>query len=237
MSDFSGFRDMTGKVRAAALAARATGERLVRASFVAWGILLSAVVVVGPAVPSAIAADAEPSAHATPEQVVAGFHAALLHAMHDAAYQTRFDALAPAMNRAFDFETMTRIAIGPSWYNLRRDQQDALINAFRRFSIANYASQFDQYSGERFEAAGQSQPAPQGIIVVTVMQPAQGDAIKFSYLLHRTAGGWRIIDIYLDGTISQLAVRRSEFASVLAQSGADGLTQMLDQKTRRLAMM
>ena len=213
------------------------GERLARASVVAMGILLSAAAVAGPAATPAVAADAALPAHATPEQVVAGFHAALLHAMRDGSYQARFAALAPAMDRAFDFATMTRIAIGPSWYNLKREQQDALINAFQRFSIASYASQFDQYSGERFEAAGPTQPAPQGIVVATVMKPAQGNAIKFSYLLHRTAGGWRVIDIYLDGTISQLAVRRSEFASVLAQSGPDGLTQLLDQKAKRLAMM
>lgn len=228
---------MTGNVRAAALAARATFEGFGRTSVVALGLLLTAVAVAGPLAPRALAADAVQASHTTPEQVVAGFHTALLHAMHDAAYQDRYDALAPAMNRAFDFATMTRIAIGPSWYNMQHEQQDALIDAFRRFSIANYASQFDQYSGERFEAAGASEPAPQGLIVATVMQPAQGKAIKFNYLMHRTAGGWRIVDIYLDGTISQLAVRRSEFASVLAQSGADGLRQLLDQKAKRLAMM
>lgn len=185
----------------------------------------------------ATAAEMAASAHAAPEQVVATFHAALVAAMHDGSYQGRYDSLTPAMNRAFDFASMTRIAVGPSWYNLQPAQQDALVDAFRRFSIATYASQFDQYSGERFEAAGPSEVAPQGLIVRTIMQPAGGKPIKFNYLLHRAGGGWRIVDIYLEGTISQLAVRRSEFASVLAQSGPDGLAHLLDQKVKRLAMM
>jgi len=228
---------MTGYVRAAALTARAKGERLGRASLLFASILLAATFAVGPAARPVAATEVAATAYATPEQVVAAFHDALLQAMRVGVYQTRYDDLAPAMNRAFDFASMTRIAIGPSWYNLQTAQQDALVDAFRRFSIATYASQFDQYSGERFEAAGPSEVAPQGMIVQTILQPADGKPIKFNYLLHRAAGGWHIVDIYLEGTISQLAVRRSEFTSVLAQSGPDGLAHLLDQKAKRLAMM
>jgi phospholipid transport system substrate-binding protein len=231
---------MTSYVRAAAPAVCAAGERFIRGSLLSVSILLAAVVAAGPTARPVAAAEAPASTHAAaaPEQVVASFHAALVRAMHDGVYQARYDALAPTMNRAFDFTSMTRIAIGPSWYSLQPAQQDALVDAFRRFSIATYASQFDQYSGERFDAGGPSETAAQGTIVRTVMQPGNDSdkPIKFNYLLHRTADGWRIVDIYLEGTISQLAVRRSEFTSVLAQSGPDGLTQLLDQKAKRLAM-
>ncbi|MBV8534969.1 MAG: ABC transporter substrate-binding protein [Alphaproteobacteria bacterium] len=206
-----------------------------RASLLSISIVLASVVALGPTTPVA-ATEIAASAHATPTQVVASFHTALLRAMHDGTYQGRYDALAPAMNRAFDFESMTRIAVGPRWFNLLPAQQRALVDAFRRFSIATYASQFDQYAGERFETAGPDEAAPQGTIVQTVMQPANDKPIRFNYLLHRGADGWRIVDIYLEGTISQLAVRRSEFTSVLAQSGPDGLANLLDQKTKRLAM-
>jgi phospholipid transport system substrate-binding protein len=225
---------MTGYAR---VAAHARAARLVRASFLFVSVLLAAVLIVGPGVRPVAATEVATSGYATPDQVVASFHDSLLHAMKDASYQGRYDELTPVMNRAFDFQSMTRIAIGPSWYNLQPAQQDALVDAFRRFSIATYASQFDQYSGERFDSAGPSTNAPQGMIVQTVMRPASGDPIRFNYLLHRAAGGWRIIDIYLEGTISQLALRRSEFQSVLAQSGPDGLAHLLDQKAKRLAMM
>jgi phospholipid transport system substrate-binding protein len=227
---------MTGYARAAAEAAHTQAARLIRTSFLLVSVLLAAGLI-APGTRPVAAAEPTTSGYATPDQVVAAFHASLVHAMKDATYQGRYDELTPVMNRAFDFQGMTRIATGPSWYNLQRAQQDALVDAFRRFSIATYASQFDQYSGERFETTGPSTVAPQGMIVQTVMRPASGDPIKFNYLLHRTAGGWRIIDIYLEGTISQLALRRSEFTSVLAQSGPDGLTHLLDQKAKRLAMM
>lgn len=223
---------------AAVVAARASSERFVRGAVLLLGLLLSAMAAVGLVAPVHAAAPSAAPAETSPEQVVAGFHAALVHAMKSANdYQARYDLLTPAMTKAFDFAAMTRIAVGPRWATLQPDQQAALIDAFRRFSVANYANQFDSYSGERFVTTDPSEPAAQGVIVATVMQPADGKPVKFNYLLHRTGGGWRIIDIYLDGTISQLAVRRSEFTSVLAASGPEGLAQLLDQKAKRLAMM
>ncbi len=219
-------------------AMRATSGQFFRASLLSLGVLLAPVVALGPTASPAAAGEMAVPARAAPEEVVAEFHQGLLRAMHESTYQQRYDALAPAMSRAFDFTSMTRIAIGPRWFNLQPEQQAALVDAFRRFSIATYASQFDQYAGERFDAAGPDETAPQGTIVQTVMQPANDNdkPIRFNYLLHQTTGGWRIVDIYLEGTISQLAVRRSEFTSVLAQSGPDGLANLLEQKTKRLAM-
>ena len=230
---------MKRTVGAAVLAARAHHERWLQGSLLLLGILLAVMVAVGAALPARAGKAASDPAQSSPEQVVAGFHAALLHAMKEDAnnYQGRYAALDPAMDRAFDFAAMTRIAVGPRWSTLDSTQQAALVDAFRRFSVANYANQFDAYSGERFDVTAAQEPAPQGVIVATVLQPAQGKPIKFNYLLHRTPAGWRIVDIYLDGTISQLAVRRSEFTSVLASSGPEGLAQLLDQKAKKLAVM
>jgi phospholipid transport system substrate-binding protein len=231
---------MMGKFSATVLTAHAIGERLSRISLVACGLVLSAMIAATPALPARAAAEAPAHPMATPAQVVDAFYATLLRAMKDGTdlgYQGRYDALAPTMSRAFDFTTMTRIAIGPRWGTLQPAQQDSLVAAFRRFSIASYASEFDQYSGQKFEIVKAEEPAPQGVIVSTVMQQASGKPIKFNYLLHRTASGWRIVDIYLEGTISQLAVRRSEFTSILSRSGPDALADDLNEKVKRLAMM
>ncbi len=183
---------------------------------------------------AAIAADA---GSGTPESVVGSVDDALLQAMKGGAklgYQGRFDLLAPVLATAFDFHGMTRMAVGSAWTGLAPAQQEALVQAFTRFSIANYARQFDSYSGEQFRITGRSEP-PQGVVVQTVMALTEGDPVKFNYLLHQVEGAWRIIDIYLDGTISQLAVRRSEFAAVLGKSGPGGLLQLLDEKTQAMA--
>jgi len=176
---------------------------------------------------------------AAPESVISTFNATLLHVMQNAkdlGYQGRYDALAAVMNKGFDFAGMTRVAVGPTWNSLSSIQQSALIAAFQRFSIATYATQFDDYSGEQMRIDAPPQPNADGVLVPTTLTPPNGDAVRFGYVLHKVDGAWRIIDIYLDGTISQLAVRRSEFRSVLARSGPEGLVQLLDEKAKKLAM-
>jgi phospholipid transport system substrate-binding protein len=205
-------------------------------SCVAWSKRLALVLAVAFVLASGAAWRATAATQA-PEATVAAFDNALQHAMQDAqhlGYHGRYDLLAPAMNHAFDFPTMTRIAVGTSWSKLSVDQQKALGDAFGRFSIATYANQFNSYSGERFAVTGRTQSS-QGVVVATTMTPAKGDAIRFNYLLHQVDGAWRIIDIYLDGTVSQLAVRRGEFSAVLARSGPSGLLQLLEDRIKALA--
>jgi phospholipid transport system substrate-binding protein len=172
-----------------------------------------------------------------PEDAVAAFDDALLGSMKEAeklGYAGRYERLAPVMNKTFDFAEMTRIAIGGSWANLTAAQQKSLADAFARFSVANYAREFNKYSGERFEITGQTE-RPQGVVIATTMKPTADDPTEFDYLMRKVEGGWRIIDVYLDGSISQLAVRRGEFGAVLARSGPEGLLRMLTEKAEALA--
>lgn len=172
------------------------------------------------------------------EQVVGTFNEALLRVMKDAkqlGYQGRYAAFEAVMNDTFDFTGMTKAAVGASWFSMSPDQKSAVVDAFRRYSIATYATQFDDYSGEQIQLGDSSQPA-QGTLIGTVLTTGKGESVKFGYLMHQVGNAWRVIDIYLDGTISQLAVRRSEFRAVLTRSGPEGLVQLLDEKAKRLAM-
>jgi phospholipid transport system substrate-binding protein len=175
--------------------------------------------------------------HQKPEDVVAAFDDALLGSMREAekfGYAGRYDRLAPVMNNAFDFAEMTRIAVGGPWASLTGTQQHSLADAFARFSIANYAREFDKYSGERIEITGHTE-RPQGVVIATAMKSTADEPTEFDYLLHKVNGAWKIVDIYLDGSISQLAVRRSEFSAVLTRSGPEGLLRMLTERTDALA--
>lgn len=193
-------------------------------------------VIAGPLVLGAAAVAAPADAPAGPEELVDHFDATLLQVMREArkiGYQARYDKLAAVMNETFDFEGMTRVAVGPAWAGVAADQKHALIAAFREFSIATYAAEFDDYSGERFVTEPPAQ-VPQGLLVTATLIPKDDKPVKLGYLLHDVAGSWRVIDIYLDGTISQLAVRRSEFSAVLSQSGPEGLVDKLFEKAKKL---
>jgi phospholipid transport system substrate-binding protein len=167
------------------------------------------------------------------------FYDALLSAMKNGpklGVDGRRQKLAPVIAETFDLPLMTRLVVGLQWPSLSPDEQRQLVAAFTEFSVATYASQFDDYGGERFEVDPKSAPAPgNDVIVKTRLIQSNGEPVSLDYLLRQERGEWRIIDVFLSGTISQLAARRSEFTAILRQQGASGLIAVLKQKTRALA--
>ena len=138
----------------------------------------------------------------------------------------------PAITAAFDLATMTRLAVGPAWKSFSPAQQAAVQEAFTRFIVADYASQINDYSGESFVVDPQTSPETRGggeIVKTRLIQPG-GRIVNINYLVRRG----RVIDVYLNGTISDLATRRDEFASIIASGGADGLIKRLHDRTQKL---
>ncbi|MGH7224791.1 MAG: ABC transporter substrate-binding protein [Gemmataceae bacterium] len=180
------------------------------------------------------------AAESGPVATVDAFYATLLQAMKKGpqlGFAGRRDLLAPALNKAFDLPAMTRITVGPQWSGIPADEQQKLIHAFADYSVATYANRFDDYSGEKFEVAPKATPSVGGdVIVHSKLIQSDGSPVELDYLMHRVGSdGWKIIDVYLSGTISQLAAQRSEFTSVLSQGGAPALIQSLRNKTAQLA--
>jgi phospholipid transport system substrate-binding protein len=164
----------------------------------------------------------------------------LLHhaAHHDekrrhARHKGRYDQMAPAIRQDFDLLYMARMAVGPAWRQLSDDQKKQVGDAFARYMIATYADNFDGYSGEKFEVTGQ-QTNPVGTIVQSRIVKSNGETVSMNYLMREDQGAWRVDDIYLSGTISQLATLRSQFVSVLERDGADGLIASLNRKAETL---
>jgi phospholipid transport system substrate-binding protein len=157
----------------------------------------------------------------------------LMKAAPQLSFDQRYDRFQPVIKRTFDLGLMTRLAIGPTWTQLQPDQQQRLEIAFTRYTIWVYVTQFKNYSGERFEVDPDPAANSNGVVVQTRLVKSNGEKVTLNYLVHQAAAGWQIMDVYLSGTISQLATRRSEFAAVLRQDGADGLVRALEQRSSR----
>ena len=167
-----------------------------------------------------------------PQDQVRGFYSVLLGTMRDGRMlgeSGRYARLAPAVDRTFDIPTMTRLAIGPAWGTLSPAQQQQLLAAFAHYIAATYADRFDSYSGEELQVTGE-RPNGTEVMVQTKIAKSNGEATRLDYLMRQDQGFWRISDVYLDGTISQLAVHRSEFHSILQREGVDGLVTALNRK-------
>jgi phospholipid transport system substrate-binding protein len=184
----------------------------------------------------ALSAGRRARAQEGPQQVIEGFHATLLAVMREAQRlgpRGRFDRLAPVMARVFDLAAMTRISVGPPWTGFAPAEQQALTEAFSRWSVATYASRFDGFSGESFETLGtQMQPNGDALVRTRLHRTGGQEAVALSYLLRGNPP--RVVDIYLTGTISELASRRAEFTALLREGGAARVTTELQARTQRL---
>jgi phospholipid transport system substrate-binding protein len=172
--------------------------------------------------------------HATGDATVArvqAFYDALLDTMKQGpqlGVQGRFDKIAPAVHAAYDIPTMMKIACGPEWSKIPADKQQALIDAFERMSAAVYADRFTKYSGQKFVVDPTPVPHNADMIVKTQLVPADGDPVQLNYLMRGPADDMRIVDVFLEGAISELATRRSEFSGVLHSDGPDVLLAKLN---------
>ncbi|MGE0257762.1 MAG: ABC transporter substrate-binding protein [Alphaproteobacteria bacterium] len=146
----------------------------------------------------------------------------------------RFARIEPVVRRVFDIDYMTRLAVGPEWTRLNEAQRQQVQQAFQRYITAIYAERFDSYSGERLQVTGE-RPSTGGTIITSQIIKSNGEPVNLNYLMRNNGGAWQIADIYLDGTISELATRRSEFASILRSSGINGLIQTLNAKADTLS--
>jgi phospholipid transport system substrate-binding protein len=166
---------------------------------------------------------------------VDSFDTALLGAMKAGAaagVKGRDRELTPAVQSAFDLATMTRFAVGPSWANMTDAQHAELVKAFERYTTANYAHNFDAYSGQKFVIQGVQARAGDKIVQAQFVSP-HAAPVSLIYRLHETPAGWKIIDVYFNG-ISQLTTRRADFASSVGSGGAPALLSHLEDLTSKL---
>lgn len=180
-----------------------------------------------------VSAQAEPRDLAQASQAIDRFETSLLSVMQSAdrlGYSGRYRRLQPEIDRLFDFRTMTRVVSGPDWNDWDDAKRDRLVDAFRDFVTATYARRFDGYAGEHFSIDAQQQVSG-GILVKTRLVRTAEPPVELDYLIRDTGRGPQVVDVFLAGTISELATRRSEFAAVLRRDGYDGLLTAIRAKT------
>lgn len=187
----------------------------------------------------ALALVAQPrlAAASAASDVVQGFYQSLMYNMRygpSLGQPGRVARLAPVVPRVFDIRYMTQLALGPAWTTLPQAQREQVMQAFERYVTAVYAERFDKYSGERLEVVGE-QPTAYGTIVKTQILKSDGEPVTLNYLMINGGGGPQIGDVYLSGTISELATRRADFSSTLRTQGVPGLITALNNKALTLA--
>ena len=174
---------------------------------------------------------------ASARSVIEAFHETLISVMKEAqslGLKGRYERLAEPVTEAFHFPLMIKVATGSFWKRANPDQRDKLLAAFTAMSVGNYAANFDGYSGQQFVTLGE-RPGPRKTLLVETHIVSPGDdPVAITYVMKKIEDRWRIGDVLFENSISELAVRRSEYRRVLKQGGIDGLIAILEDKNRSL---
>ena len=182
--------------------------------------------------PAAESAPAEAESGA-PAAMIETFHAGLLEIMKEAkvlGFQGRIDRLAPLMRETFDLDFMASKTVGRHWKKLSDEEKARWAETFARFTTANYAGRFTGYTGEEFVTLGVENAARGTRNVLTKIVVPEGEDVQLNYRVIKRDGTWKIIDVYLNGTVSELALRRSEYSSALKREGFDSLMASIEDK-------
>lgn len=167
-----------------------------------------------------------------PRQPVEKLNARLIEVMKDAkrlGYAGRYEKLEPVVQEVFQFEAIAQIALGSHWNKLDPSQKQAFIAKLTELSIATYASQFDAYEGQMFRYDSTEATKPDRAIVRYTMLAPNGKAVKFDYIVNRSGARWQIVNIVADG-ISDLALKKAQYMSIVEREGFDSLLAKLSRK-------
>lgn len=149
----------------------------------------------------------------------------------DKIYQLVEDILMPH----FDFEKMSKLALGRNWRSANDEQLARFVDEFRLLLIRTYSTAMLEYTDEeiRFLPFRDDLSRKRVSVPMEVVQPS-GPAIPMSLsLFQNDAGDWKVYDVKIDG-ISLVTNYRSSFANEIRRGGMDKLIEDLAERNAKV---
>ena len=174
-------------------------------------------------------------AQEAPVTAILGGLTAAMKAGKSSPFAARVASLAPVIDRGFDLAAILQASIGPRWSGFPPQQQAALATAFRDFTVATWVANFNADDGTRFEILPDRRAAGADIVVATRIIPPAGGPTRLDFVMHETQAGWKAVDMLVDGSISRVAVQRSDFRGLIRDGNPAPLIAMLQDKAAELA--
>jgi phospholipid transport system substrate-binding protein len=145
----------------------------------------------------------------------------------EASHKKLLDFIDAKVLPHFDFERMTKLAVGKSWRAATPEQKAALVVEFRTMLVRTYSKAFTLYSDVSVETKPVTVPAnADEVTIKTVILRPGAPAVPVDYEMEKTPAGWKAFDVTVEG-ISLVATHRGSFAEKVQQSGIDGLIKSL----------
>ena len=132
----------------------------------------------------------------------------------------------------FDLPLITRLVIGRYWRKANEEQKQAFSIVFERHIVKVYTSQLGVYRDEKVEVRNVAARTDKDSIVSTEVMRESDPPLRIDWLVRERDGDYRIIDVAAEG-VSMMTTKRSEFSSVIARDGMDGLIEQLEALNAR----
>lgn len=170
--------------------------------------------------------------NSTAKQIVDTFQQDLINVMKNGktlGFSGRYEKLKDPVSNSHDLAKIARIVVGKEWEKLSEPQQQQLVDVFSRLSIASYAHNFKDYDGEKFTFDTEEETIKGGVVIHSHLDIPNDKPVKFDYMLKEKGDSWRIINIIANG-VSDLALKRSEYTTILQREGFDALIAKINEK-------
>jgi phospholipid transport system substrate-binding protein len=143
----------------------------------------------------------------------------------------RFAMLAPIIDQTFDLTVILQRSVGPVWATLAPDEQNLLTQAFRSYTVASYVNNFAEFDGQRFIVLPAVRMIGPEQVVRTEFVSKFEEGHVLDYVMQAAVSGWRVVDVLMEGSISRVAVQRSDFRRIVAQGTTQALLESLRSKS------
>ncbi len=174
----------------------------------------------------------------TATQVVEQLDVTLLQCMKkgpELGFSGRYALLEPVMKKYFFYSLMVKKSTGSWWRKMSTSQQRELLEKYITWSISTYADRFSSYKGQQFIVAA-TRPVHKKYMQVVVHIVKAGKrkrVLEYLLAMDQDKKLWRIVDVRVKG-VSQLALTRAQFKSILQKQGIEGLLALLDNKIQKV---
>ena len=163
----------------------------------------------------------------TPEEVVNNLHTGLKK-VSEKISDSPTDLLNIVKN-TYNAEKMITKIIGDTWKKTNKKDQQEIVIIFQEYIAKNYFKRFKKIKNPIFDYK-ESKKISEKLMLIKTILVVDKKEVSINYLLIFDKNQWRIFDVLLAGSISEIATKKSEFSSFIRDGTISPLIDALKKQ-------
>ena len=137
------------------------------------------------------------------------------------------------INETYYSEEMLNMIIGDSWKNADNQTKKKMIDVFEEYIAKNYIKRFSKIKYPQFSNLEEKKVGKYKMIKSNLIL-SKDEKVSINYLLSLKNEKWKIFDVLLAGSVSEIATKKSEFKSFIKDGDINPLIEALSKKNKIL---